>query len=100
MRAKGKGEASGTPQQASSCQHSSRSASEVFRSRSDPNLVMLRQDGRAREVHEAHIARLAAESKLAEAQARLTSTSSTASQQASRERPTGPVNCKSLLTGP
>ena len=39
-------------------------------------------------MHEAHIARLAAESKLAEAQARLTSTSSCASQQASAERPT------------
>ena len=38
-------------------------------------------------MHEAHIARLAAESKLAEAQARLTSTSSSASQQASPERP-------------
>ena len=39
--------------------------------------------GRFREVHEAHIARLAAENKLAEVQARLASASTAASQQAS-----------------
>ena len=43
----------------------------------------LRQDdgGKFRELHEAHIARLAAENKLAEVQARLGSTSASASQQ-------------------
>lgn len=39
--------------------------------------------GRFRELHEAHIARLAAENKLAEVQARLASASTAASQQAS-----------------
>jgi len=46
--------------------------------------AVLQQDngGRFRELHEAHIARLAAENKLAEVQARLASTSMSASQQA------------------
>ena len=43
---------------------------------------LLQEDGgRFRELHEAHIARLAAENKLAEVQARLASTSASAGQQ-------------------
>lgn len=37
--------------------------------------------GRFRELHEAHVARLAAESRLADVQARLATTSASASQQ-------------------
>ncbi len=44
-------------------------------------MVQQEDGGRFRELHEAHIARLAAENKLAEMQARLTSTSASASQQ-------------------
>ena len=53
-------------------------------SRTFLSTAVLQQDdgGRFRELHEAHIARLAAENKLAEIQARLASTSMSASQQA------------------